>query len=104
MKKKIIQYLMLQNLYDESFDYLITLLINQITIYNKANRAINSEGISVSGNAEGTYFVRNQHLKTLTECIGNINSLSKKLQLSPEALSILNLQKGFEEDDDGFDL
>jgi len=102
MKKKIIQYLKDKNIYNVGFDFLIIMLCDQITLYKTVMKTLKEEGVSVAGNAEGTYFVRNQHFKTLTECIQNINALTRKIGISPKDYNDMDL--AVEDNDDEFDL
>ena len=101
-KKRIIEYLEDKGTYSTAYDFQIDLLIDQIQLYKLARKAIKEEGISVPGNAEGTFMVRNQQLKTLSEVILNIKVLSKALGLSVSDSLIFKQLNGEVEHDDGF--
>jgi phage terminase small subunit len=100
-KKKIREYLEENGVYSSAYDYGIDLLIDQVKLYRVARDTIAAEGVTVPGNAEGTFFVRNQQLRTLSECITNIRNLSKSLGLSvSDSIIFKELTAG---EDDGFD-
>ena len=103
MKKAIIDHLTSQGVYHSSYDFLIEILVHQVKIYKKAQKAIDLEGVSVSGNADGSFKVRNQNFRTISECIYNIDKLTKKLGLSVSDSRIIKELTGGQEDDDGFE-
>jgi phage terminase small subunit len=102
-KAKIKKYLVEKEIYHEGYDFYISMLANQITLYNKINRLINEEGFSVNGDASGTFKVRNQHFKTLFEITTSITKLSEKLGITVKDSKIIKELVGEQEDDDGFD-
>ncbi|WP_017732724.1 P27 family phage terminase small subunit [Nafulsella turpanensis] len=102
-KKAIVQYLEEKGTYTPAYDFHIELLLHQLKLYRQAKKLLNEEGLSVAGNAEGTFLVRNQHLKTLTECIHNIKTLSRSLGLSVADSIIFKELNGDAQEDDGFD-
>lgn len=102
-KKKIIEYLTEKGHYHQAYDFHIDLLIHQVKLYKDAKKAIDTEGLSVAGNAEGSFMVRNQHTRTLTECIQNIKTLSKSLGLSVQDSIIFKELSDDSAKDDGFD-
>lgn len=102
-KKSIISFLQEKGVYDSSFDFNIDLLLDQIKLYKEARKCIRKK-LDVNGDASGTFKVRNPQIKTLTECIGNIKTLSKSLGLSvSDSMIFKQLNEGKVKDDDGFD-
>lgn len=112
-KKKIKEYLIEKEVYHAGYDFLIDLISDQISLYKIARKTIREEGMSVPGSninkkdSEGDnvifFYVRNQHLKTLQECIQNITSLTTKLGLSVKDSAIIRDLVGDPEEDDGMD-
>lgn len=103
-KKRIKEYLQNRGVYDAAFDYGIDLLTDQVKLYKQIKKLIDAEGLSVPGNSDGDFYVRNQHLRTLTECITNIRNLSKSLGLSvSDSLIFKELTAGEDDGFDGFD-
>lgn len=102
-KAKIKSYLQEKEVYHTGYDFLITLLTDQISLYNLAREAIKDEGVSVWGSAEEKFKVRNQHFKTLQECIQNITQLTTKLGLSVKDSLVIRELVGEAVEDDGFE-
>lgn len=102
-KKKIREYLEEKEVYHTGYDFLINLLTDQISLYNQARKVIKEEGVSVWGSAEEKFKVRNQHFKTLQECVQNITQLTSKLGLSVKDSVVIRELVGAPEETDGFD-
>lgn len=113
-RKKIKAYLEEKEVYHEAYDFQISLLMDQIALYNQARKTIKEEGLSVPGSnarvneetgepIEKVFMVRNQHLKTLQECIQNIGQLTTKLGLSVKDYRIIKELMGDPKNPDGFE-
>lgn len=103
-KAKIKKYLIEKEVYHEGYDFLISMLNDQITLYSKIRKLIHEEGESVNGDASGSFKVRNQHFKTANECVLNITKLTEKLGISvKDSILIKQLVGEPPEEDDGFD-
>ena len=102
-KAKIKKYLVEKEVYHDGYDFLLSMLSDQITLYKEVRAAIKNEGLSVSGDASGTFKVRNQHFKTLQELTNSITKLAEKLGISVKDSIIIRELVGEQEEDDGFD-
>lgn len=101
-KPKFKKYLQEKGVYHEGYDFLLSLLAHQIQLYNESKSAIKTEGLSTFGSSDKSFTVRNQHIKTLSECIANITRLAEKLGLSVKD-SIIFKELSPDDDTDGFD-
>jgi phage terminase small subunit len=102
-KAKIKKYLVEKEVYHDGYDFLLSMLSDQIALYKEVRATIKKEGLSVSGDAEGNFKVRNQHFKTLQELTISITKLSEKLGVSVKDSAIIKELVGEPEDDDGMD-
>ena len=102
-KKVIIEYLTEKKVYSPVYDFTIDMLISEIKIYKEAVAKIKKEGLTVAGNGDNTFFVQNPNIRTKSESLKNIQSLTKALGLSVTDSLIFKELNGETPPDDGFD-
>ncbi|WP_192820183.1 P27 family phage terminase small subunit [Rufibacter sp. LB8] len=104
IRKQIEIYLTEKGYNIDAFSYLIEMFVTEYRIYLQAVTAISVEGLTVAGNGDGTFRVKNPNVTTKNESLKNIQSISKQMGLSVhDSLIFKLLNEGNENDEDGFD-
>lgn len=82
-KKKLIEFLKVRGDWQEPYIYWVNLLYSNLNKLKEIEKEL-KDNLSVPGNAEGSFIVRNQHIKSFNEIISNIKLCSQQLLLSPK--------------------